>query len=107
MYILCSAIMAISVWSFGDASTVQIIANVLSSLLMIVVRITTAFFEADRLYDSTITASYVSKIDILKSYYKWKNERVEAELKKQQEEQIKELNSEKPISIGTGKIEVA
>lgn len=107
IYILCSAIMAISVWTFGDTSTVQIIANVLSSLLMIVTRIVTAFIEADRIYDSTITASYVCKIDILKQYFKWKNERVERELKAKQEEQIKELNSEKPILIGTGKIEVA
>lgn len=99
MYILCSAIMAISVWSFGESSTVQIIANVLSSILMIVVRITTAFIEADRLYDSTETAAFVSKIDILKQYYSWKNTRTE--------EQIKELNSEKPIRIGVNKIEVA
>lgn len=106
-YILCSAILALSIWTFGDTSTITIIANVLSSLIMIVTRILTAFIEADRIFDSTITASYVCKIDILKQYFKWKNERVEAELKKQQEEQIKELNSEKPISIGTGKIEVA
>lgn len=106
-YILCSAILALSIWSFGDTSTITIIANVLSSLIMIVTRILTAFVEADRIYDSTITASYVCKIDILKSYFKWKNERVEAEIQRKQEEQIKELNSERPILIGTGKIEVA
>ena len=106
-YILCSAILALSIWSFGDTSTITIIANVLSSLIMIVTRILTAFVEADRIYDSTITASYVCKIDILKSYFKWKNERVEAEIQRKQEEQIKELNSNKPILIGTGKIEVA
>lgn len=106
-YILCSAILALSIWSFGDTSTITIIANVLSSLIMIVTRILTAFVEADRIYDSTITASYVCKIDILKSYFKWKNERVEAEIQRKQQEQIKELNSNKPILIGTGKIEVA
>jgi len=106
-YILCSAILALSIWSFGDTSTITIIANVLSSLIMIVTRILTAFVEADRIYDSTITASYVCKIDILKGYFKWKNERVEAEIQRKQEEQIKELNSNKPILIGTGKIEVA
>ena len=106
-YVLCSAIMAISIWSFGDASTVQIIANVLSSLLMIVVRIATAFVEADRIYDSTITSSYVCKIDILKQYYEWHNTKVERELKEAQNKQIQELNSNKPILIGTGKIEVA
>ena len=106
-YILCSAILALSIWSFGDTSTITIIANVLSSLIMIVTRILTAFIEADRIYDSTITASYVCKIDILKQYFKWRDEKVERELKAKQEEQIKELNSEKPISIGTGIIEVA
>ena len=106
-YILCSAILTISIWTFGDTSTITIIANVLSSALMITTRILTAFLQADRLYDSTITASYVCKTDILKQYFKWKNERVERELKAKQEEQIKELNSEKPILIGTGKIEVA
>lgn len=106
-YILCSAILTISIWTFGDTSTITIIANVLSSLLMIVTRILTAFIEADRIYDSTITASYVCKIDILKQYYKWKNQRVEAELKAKQEKQINEINGEKPILIGTGKMEVA
>lgn len=106
-YILCSAIMAVSVWTFGDTTTVTIIANILSSSIMIVTRVLTAYIQADRIYDSTITASYVCKTDILKQYYVWKNKRVEAELKAKQEEQIKELNSEKPIEIGRGKIEVA
>lgn len=106
-YILCSAIMAVSVWTFGDTTTVTIIANILSSSIMIVTRVLTAYIQADRIYDSTITASYVCKTDILKQYYIWKNKRVEAELKTKQEEQIKELNSEKPIEIGRGKIEVA
>ena len=99
MYILCSVIMSISVWTFGETSKIQLIANVLSALLMIVVRIATAFIEADRLYDSTETAAFVSKIDILKQYYKWKQ-------KKTEDEEIKEL-SDKPINIGTGKLEVA
>jgi len=106
-YILCSAIMAVSVWTFGDTTTVTIIANIISSSIMIVTRVLTAYIQADRIYDSTITASYVCKTDILKQYYNWKNKRVEAELKAKQEEQIKELNSEKPIEIGRGKIEVA
>jgi hypothetical protein len=106
-YILCSAIMAVSVWTFGDTTTVTIIANILSSSIMIVTRVLTAYIQADRIYDSTITASYVCKTDILKQYYNWKNARVEVELKTKQEEQIKELNSEKPIEIGRGKIEVA
>ena len=106
-YILCSAIMAVSVWTFGDTTTVTIIANILSSSIMIVTRVLTAYIQADRIYDSTITASYVCKTDILKQYYIWKNKKVEAELKAKQEEQIKELNSEKPIEIGRGKIEVA
>lgn len=106
-YILCSAILALSIWSFGDTSTIQIIANVLSSMIMIVTRILTAFVEADRIYDSTITASYVCKIDILKGYYKWHNENVERQIKEEEDKKIQELNSNKPILIGTGKIEVA
>jgi hypothetical protein len=94
-------------FTIGDATVVQIISNVLASVLMIVTRIVTAFVKADRLYDSTITAAYVAKNEILEEYYKWKNERVEAEIQRKQEEQIKELNSNKPILIGTGKIEVA
>lgn len=80
-YILCTAIMTISIWTFGDTSTITIIANVLSSLVMITTRIVTAFIEADRIYDSTITASYVCKTEILKEYYAWRNKRVEEELK--------------------------
>ena len=113
-YVLSSAIMAISVWTFGDATPIQIIATTLSTLLMIITRIVTAFIEAPKLYDSTITASYVCKTDILKGYFKWREEKVKLaeEVKKQEElklveEQIKELNSEKPIEICRGKIEVA
>lgn len=106
-YILCTAIMTISIWTFGDTSTITIVANVLSSLVMITTRIVTAFIEADRIYDSTITASYICKTEILKEYFEWRNKRVEEEIKAKQQEQIKELNSEKPILIGNGKIEVA
>ena len=102
-YILCSAILALSIWTFGDTSTITIIANVLSSSIMIVTRVLTAFIEADRIYDSTITASYVCKIDILKQYYKWKNERVEKEI----QSSIKPTDADKPIQVNNGKIEVA
>ena len=106
-YILCSAIMTISIWTFGDTSTITIIANVLSSAVMITTRVVTALIEADRIYDSTITASYVCKTEILKEYYVWHNKNVEREIQNQQQEQIKELNTDKPIDITRGKIEVA
>lgn len=80
-YVLCTAIMTISIWTFGDTSTITIIANVLSSLVMITTRIVTAFIEADRIYDSTITASYVCKTEILQEYYQWHNKKIEAEIK--------------------------
>ncbi len=104
VYILCSAIMAVSVWSFGEATTVLIIANVLSSLLMIVVRIATAFVEADRIYDSTITSAYVCKIDILKQYQKWKEEKPKQVEKEPTKEEIKE--EVKPIQFNNTSVEL-
>ena len=99
--------MAISMFTIGDATVVQIISNILASVLMIVTRIVTAFVKADKLYDSTITAAYIAKNEILQEYYEWHNTKVERELKEAQNKQIQELNSNKPILIGTGKIEVA
>lgn len=106
VYILCSAAMAVSVWSFGDATTVQILANITSSLLMIVVRIATAFVEADRIYDSTITSAYVCKIDILKQYYKWKEERPKQVAKEPTKEEIKpiEFNNNKVILVENSEV---
>jgi hypothetical protein len=104
VYILCSAIMAISIWTFGDATVITIIANIISSMVMIVTRIASAFVEADKIYDSTITSAYVCKIDILKQYYQWKEQLKEEEAKnvKTAENEPKQKPTEsKPISIGT------
>lgn len=73
IYILTTSILSISIWSFGDAKTITIIANVLSSLVMIITRILSALVESDRIYDSTITASYVCKTEILAQYYQWRD----------------------------------
>jgi len=97
IYVLCTVILSLSIWTFGDTSTITIISNVASALVMIITRIVSALVESERIYDSTITASYVCKIDILKGYYKWRNERVESKIKQY----------DKPIEIGNGKIEVA
>ena len=98
IYILCTAIMSISIWTFGDTETITIIANVISSLLMIITRVATAFVEADKIYDSTITSAYVCKIDILKQYYNWKDAKKVEEAKKII---LKEKpTEEKPIAVG-------
>lgn len=111
VYVLCSAIMAISVWTFGEASTIQIIANILSSLFMIIVRIMTAFVEADKIYDSTITSAYVCKIDILKQYYDWQKEVKERKAQEEQEKkkqmEVVKLNNDKPFIINGSNVEVA
>lgn len=92
IYLLCSAILSISIWSFGDSSTIQIIANVLSSMVMIVTRIVSALVESDRIYDSTITAAYVCKSQILEQYFEWqKNKPKEVKQIKEAKEEIKPL----------------
>ena len=106
IYILCSVILSISIWTFGDTSTITIIANVLSSAIMIVTRVLTALVEADRLYDSTITAAFVSKIEILKEYFKWRNDKVDEQIKKADVKPI-DTQEQKPFKFNGNKIEVA
>jgi len=103
-YFLATIILSISIWSFGEATTIQIIANVLSSLVMIITRVLSALVESDRIYDSTITASYVCKIDILKQYYAWKEQRAKEKALKLEEKKIEEKKADeiKPILLGYG-----
>lgn len=74
-YFICTVVLSMSFWTFGDTTTITFIANILSSALMIVTRILTAYAQADRIYDSTITASYVCRSDILRQYYQWKKDK--------------------------------
>ena len=99
-YFICAIILSMSFWTFGDTSTITIIANVLSSMIMIVTRIMTAYIQADRIYDSTITASYVCRSDILKQYFAWQKNQV-----KESENKIivktEEQSEIKPILLGS------
>jgi len=99
-YFICAIILSMSFWTFGDTSTITIIANVLSSLIMIVTRIMTAYIQADRIYDSTITASYVCRSDILKQYFAWQKKQVQ-ESKNNLIVKTEEESEIKPILLGS------
>lgn len=104
-YFICAIVLSMSFWTFGETSTITIIANVLSSSIMIVTRIMTAYIQADRIYDSTITASYVCRSDILKEYYVWQKNQV----KEPQTKIIvkaEEQSEIKPILLGTQPITI-
>lgn len=104
-YFLATIILSISIWSFGEATTIQIIANVLSSLVMIITRVLSALVESDRIYDSTITASYVCKTEILEQYFIWKEQRAKEKTLKLEEKKIEEqkkVDEVKPILLGYG-----
>lgn len=99
-YFICAIVLSMSFWTFGDTTTITIIANVLSSSIMIVTRIMTAYIQADRIYDSTITASYVCRSDILKEYYIWQKNQVK-ETQNKMVVKTEEQSEIKPILLGT------
>ena len=104
-YFICAIILSMSFWTFGDTTTITIIANVLSSAIMIVTRIMTAYIQADRIYDSTITASYVCKSDILKEYYVWQKNQAK-ETQNKMVVKAEEQSEIKPILLGTQPITI-
>lgn len=72
MYVLCTALLAVSLIGYEDMGTLEIVVNLIGSLFMIITRIATALSKADSLYDTTITASIVNKTAILTEFKIWK-----------------------------------
>lgn len=104
-YFICAIVLSMSFWTFGDTTTITIIANVLSSAIMIVTRVLTAYIQADRIYDSTITASYVCRSDILKEYYVWQKKQVK-ETQNKMVVKAEEPSEIKPNLLGTQPITI-
>lgn len=63
--------------------------SVFATTFMIITRICTALLEADKIYDVTVTQSFLNRIDVLEMYFMWQKGR------SQETEFQKELAQEK------------
>ena len=71
MYLIPTVAMSAAILAETSISGKEIIVKICGSLFMIIGTIVGALIEGDRIYDATITASLLDKIEILKQYKVW------------------------------------
>lgn len=74
VYILTSALLGVSVMTLDTLNTFTILMSIGSTAFMCITRIVTALLEADQLYDKTITASLLGRIEVLDEWKKYQDE---------------------------------
>lgn len=88
MYVLSSIIIGIMTKEFSNKGKVDLAIGLLMASTMVITRITTALFEADRLYDANTTASMINRANVLDQYFKWQEEHPTASMLENEKEKI-------------------
>lgn len=88
-YLISSCLFAVAIFNPLVETGDWYVAKIIGTILMIVIRATSALLKADEIYDKTVTNSLMDRADILEEYLEWKKKnpsRLDEALEKQKEE---------------------
>ncbi len=88
-YLISSCLFAVAIFNPVINTGDWYVAKIIGTILMIIIRGTSALLKADEIYDRTITNSLLDRADILEEYLEWKNKhpnQLDEALEKQKEE---------------------
>ena len=74
IYFLSCLALSISVFNFNEFNVAEFFGNLFASSFLIITRVVSAIMDAEGLYDKTVLAAMLGKIEILKQYENWKKD---------------------------------